>query len=212
MNKSRRAIFDALGRQEESTLRQIPPQVDVTEWSVEAKIAVLTKQMSAVHTEVHRLKDRDWRGWINRELPQWGIRQLLSSEALGGELQPEIHPTITLRSYQQVVEQWKQKLFNEVDAAITTTRGAIAQSGSLVLWPTREEPRLMSLVPPVHIALVDSKKLYDTFEQMMVEEGWQNKMPTNALLISGPSKTADIQQVLAYGVHGPKRLIVLLLG
>jgi L-lactate dehydrogenase complex protein LldG len=37
-------------------------------------------------------------------------------------------------------------------------------------------------------------------------------MPTNALLISGPSKTADIQQVIAYGVHGPKQLIVLLLG
>ena len=35
-------------------------------------------------------------------------------------------------------------------------------------------------------------------------------MPTNALLISGPSKTADIQQTLAYGAHGPRELIVLL--
>ena len=36
-------------------------------------------------------------------------------------------------------------------------------------------------------------------------------MPTNALLISGPSKTADIQQTLAYGAHGPKELVLLLL-
>ena len=36
-------------------------------------------------------------------------------------------------------------------------------------------------------------------------------MPTNALLISGPSKTADIQQTLAYGAHGPKELIVLVI-
>jgi L-lactate dehydrogenase complex protein LldG len=43
----------------------------------------------------------------------------------------------------------------------------------------------------------------------MREQGWAQAMPTNALLISGPSKTADIEQTLAYGVHGPKRLIVL---
>jgi L-lactate dehydrogenase complex protein LldG len=36
-------------------------------------------------------------------------------------------------------------------------------------------------------------------------------MPTNALLISGPSKTADIQQTLAYGAHGPKELVLLLI-
>jgi L-lactate dehydrogenase complex protein LldG len=42
------------------------------------------------------------------------------------------------------------------------------------------------------------------------KEGWSNGMPTNALLISGPSKTADIQQTLAYGAHGPRELVVLL--
>lgn len=69
----------------------------------------------------------------------------------------------------------------------------------------------MSLVPPVHIALLQADQIYDTLEQMMEAEQWSRQMPTNALLISGPSKTADIQQVLAYGVHGPKALIVLIL-
>jgi hypothetical protein len=44
-----------------------------------------------------------------------------------------------------------------------------------------------------------------------VSENWAAGLPTNALLISGPSKTADIQQTLAYGAHGPKELIVLVI-
>ena len=44
----------------------------------------------------------------------------------------------------------------------------------------------------------------------MLSERWASGMPTNALVISGPSKTADIQQVLAYGAHGPREVIVLL--
>ena len=45
----------------------------------------------------------------------------------------------------------------------------------------------------------------------MKAQNWSSGMPTNALLISGPSKTADIEQTLAYGVHGPKELIVLMI-
>ncbi|MCW8891142.1 MAG: lactate utilization protein, partial [Sedimenticola sp.] len=45
----------------------------------------------------------------------------------------------------------------------------------------------------------------------IANEKWQEGMPTNALLISGPSKSADIEQTLAYGVHGPVELIVLLI-
>jgi L-lactate dehydrogenase complex protein LldG len=41
-------------------------------------------------------------------------------------------------------------------------------------------------------------------------ENWREALPTNALLICGPSKTADIQQTLAYGAHGPRELVVLL--
>ena len=45
----------------------------------------------------------------------------------------------------------------------------------------------------------------------MHAQGWAGGLPTNALLVSGPSKTADIQQTLAYGAHGPKELLVLIL-
>jgi len=70
----------------------------------------------------------------------------------------------------------------------------------------------MSLVPPLHIVLLEAANIYNTFHEAMLTEGWANGLPTNSLLISGPSKTADIQQTLAYGAHGPKELVVLLIG
>ena len=81
----------------------------------------------------------------------------------------------------------------------------------MILRPGPDEPRQLSLVPPIHIALLDVDRLFDTFWQAQTEEPefWIQDMPTNAILISGPSKTADIEQTLTYGVHGPKSLIVL---
>ena len=102
-------------------------------------------------------------------------------------------------------------MFRHIPASLTGARAAIAETGTLILWPDAHEPRLMSLVPPVHIVLLDASKIYNTFFEAMTSEGWSAGLPTNALLISGPSKTADIQQTLAYGAHGPKELVVLLL-
>nr|WP_306288151.1 LUD domain-containing protein [Pseudoalteromonas sp. WY3] len=56
-----------------------------------------------------------------------------------------------------------------------------------------------------------AKTLYPTFSELLEKEQWHNKLPTNVVFISGPSKTADIQQTLAYGAHGPKELIVLII-
>ena len=54
----------------------------------------------------------------------------------------------------------------------------------------------MSLVPPVHTALLHANTIYENFAQAMHQLQWAQQMPTNALLISGPSKTVDIEQTL----------------
>ena len=67
------------------------------------------------------------------------------------------------------------------------------------------------VMPPLHIALLKASAVFDNLHEAMHTQRWSEGLPTNALLISGPSKTADIQQTLAYGAHGPKELIVLIL-
>ena len=118
---------------------------------------------------------------------------------------------ITLEPYDFNLTDNKDRMFTQTPASITSSRWAIAETGTIVLWPTPQEPRTMSLVPPLHIVVVDANSMHSNFASLVQQQNWKDNMPTNALLISGPSKTADIQQTLAYGAHGPKELIVLLI-
>jgi len=131
--------------------------------------------------------------------------ELLSDQALCEHLgqQTQMLPVTQCRVDQSA-------LFNTVDAGLTLTHGGIADTGTLVLWSGEQSPRLLSLVPPIHIAILYASRVVESLMDMMVREDWQAGLPTNVILISSPSKTADIQQTLAYGAHGPKQLVVVL--
>lgn len=182
-------------------------------WSSEEKIDRLTRNLHAVNGEVHRVASVDLARAIADRLDRGKASTLLLGQDSPFEkpMQSALPDRIQLVSYNRDIEEWKSALFHETDAALTTTRGAIAETGSLILWPTREEPRLMSLVPPLHLAVVSISQLYSTFWEAITKQEWSKGMPTNALLISGPSKTADIEQTLVYGAHGPKELVVFLI-
>lgn len=182
----------------------------------EERIPQLRKLMEAVHTEIHLTSGEAWPALLaqllrDRQLPSL----LIAPTTAHGEKIIQFwanNPDLpTLKAYDRPVEEWKAELFNDTPASLTGTLGAIAATGSLILWPTPEEPRLMSLVPPVHFALLKASEIRDNFYEVQQEFKWAQGMPTNALLVSGPSKTADIEQVLAYGAHGPKDLVVLIL-
>ncbi len=166
------------------------------------------------HAEVHAVTANNWTDTLHAVLKARGIEKLLVAEGTphGDSALDELPPRgIECSVYDMAIEAWKSEMFNDTPASLTGARAAIAETGTLILWPDDKEPRLMSLVPPVHVILLDASKIYNTFYEAMTSEGWANGLPTNALLISGPSKTADIQQTLAYGAHGPKELIVLML-
>ncbi|WLD58495.1 lactate utilization protein [Salinispirillum sp. LH 10-3-1] len=212
---ARTAILERL-RQASPTQPVERPDFAVLErrqWSAEERVELFQRMIESVHGEVRRTANADWLATLHEWLREIGIGNLLApqSTTLGDELRanwPSDAPKLV--SYDRPIEEWQPELFNNVDAAITSTLGGIAETGSLILWPTPQEPRLMSLVPPIHIAVLDANQLHSTFLDVLRCPQWQAGLPTNALLISGPSKTADIEQTLAYGVHGPARLLVLI--
>lgn len=177
------------------------------------RVAQLKQRMEAMHAEVILTDHSNWISALKTALRCRSLNSVLYAPAtpIGAALIADWDNTLPpLVAYDQNVEDWKERLFT-IDAAITSTKGGLADVGALILWPTADEPRLMSLAPAVHIAVLEASKIHDSLADAMRQEHWAEGMPTNALLISGPSKTADIELVLTFGVHGPKELIVLIL-
>ena len=94
------------------------------------------------------------------------------------------------------------------DAGLTGVDALLAETGTIVVSSGPGRSRLVPLLPPVHIALAPTSRL--TTDLFTWTAGRSGAMPSSLTLISGPSKTADIEQTMAIGVHGPKRLIVIL--
>jgi len=95
------------------------------------------------------------------------------------------------------------------DLGLSTAKAALAQTGTLILYTGPAHSRLTTLLPPVHIALLPMDRLTDdpfTWAQTLD----RSALPSALMMISGPSKTGDIEQTLSLGVHGPHRLIVIL--
>ena len=119
-------------------------------------------------------------------------------------------PGVKVEAFDRPVEDFKNALFTEIDAGLTIADCGLADTGVLVQRSTPRQPRTLSLVPPIHFCLININRLYADMRSALSGEGWVADMPSNLIFISGPSKTADIQQTLAYGAHGPKELIVFL--
>ena len=107
----------------------------------------------------------------------------------------------------------RERLF-DADVGVSFAQAGVAETGTLVLVASRERHRLVSLVPPVHVAILRRSNLAPTLDFAMhnmrddEDEGMQGHLTT---LITGPSRTADIELTLVVGVHGPRRLHVVLI-
>jgi L-lactate dehydrogenase complex protein LldG len=98
------------------------------------------------------------------------------------------------------------------DIGITTAQAAIAETGTLVLDSSQERHRLVSLVPPVHIAIIEAAKIVSTLgEALAVLHSDSNNLSSIVTFVTGPSRTADIELTLAIGVHGPQELYVIII-
>jgi len=92
------------------------------------------------------------------------------------------------------------------DFALTPATAAIAESGSLVLDDDRTADRLAALAPWIHIAVLETSAILRTIPEGLAALGDSS----NAIWVTGPSKTADVEGILIEGVHGPGIQIALL--
>lgn len=97
---------------------------------------------------------------------------------------------------------------------ITSCDCAIAETGSLLLCSRSGRERVASLLPPVHVAIIERKQivpdLLDAIGLLGGKAGQGSaELPTNVVLITGPSKTGDIELQLTTGVHGPGKWHVI---
>jgi L-lactate dehydrogenase complex protein LldG len=104
-------------------------------------------------------------------------------------------------------------LFDEAEAGITGVDFAVAESGTLGLIHNKDQPRLISIAPTHHIAIVPLDRLVPVYENVTeILYSQEENTPTHFTLITGPSMTADIQATPFKGMHGPKKLEIILIG
>jgi L-lactate dehydrogenase complex protein LldG len=100
-------------------------------------------------------------------------------------------------------------------ASVSHAFGAVAETGTLVLMSGMDNPTTLNFLPDDHIVIVDVNDVVGDFETIFVElrrHSGERQLPRVVNLITGPSRSADIEQTLILGAHGPRRLHVILVG
>ncbi|SHJ65017.1 L-lactate dehydrogenase complex protein LldG [Desulfatibacillum alkenivorans DSM 16219] len=107
-------------------------------------------------------------------------------------------------------DDFKKAAFETVQAGITGADYGFSETGTLCLLASEDMPRLLSLAPIIHIAVLPLDRLKPTYEHMVREVFNGGAPPSQTIFITGPSMTADIQATPFKGMHGPQKLFVIL--
>ena len=111
------------------------------------------------------------------------------------------------------VERLPLEQAKDADAGVTAAVAACAVTGTVVVAPSATETRMASLLPRVHVVAVDRDTLVETPGDVLRDLGrwFGDGLPSAFALASGPSKSADIDAEVTYGVHGPLDVIAVLI-
>ena len=126
---------------------------------------------------------------------------------------------LTVTTVAQEETRTRESLRQEIasaDMGLTGADYAVAETGSLVILPRKGLSRLVSLYPPVHLALVRPSEIIESLDDLFLLRRLEyhrnsGEMGSYLNFITGPSRTADIEMTLVVGVHGPKEAHLVLL-
>jgi L-lactate dehydrogenase complex protein LldG len=176
------------------------------------RLALLTENLGKLRAEVHRAADpaaaatlvagmaRD-RGW--RKVAWHG--------------HPTVEPlaaAIGCETQRVDVSPFDKDALEACDAGITTCEAAVAQTGSILVSSGSCGGRAVSILPHVHVVVVSLDQIVATLGDALhgIRERHAGRLPSMLSFITGPSRTGDIERILVLGAHGPKELIVILVG
>lgn len=143
------------------------------------------------------------------ELKEWG--KIIVAPLLNEADQAELVKQASAREI-SVIKNGMRRHLAGVDIAFTMADYGIAETGTLAIESSSEELRLATMLAEIHVAVLPKSRIRATAEDIYAElKGLMNQNPDYLAFITGASRTADIERVLALGVHGPLELHILIL-
>ena len=198
---------------------QKPPSPALPAFEPQSLIAPFTQEALALRCEVHQAASApeavqhladiflqyhstEFIAWNDEYFPLPDLRNSLKAQGL------TCRPLAIPRS--DAERQMAMKSLADVSIGLTGALAGLADTGALALQSGAGRSRLASLLPPVHIAILGVRQLLPTMAHFFHAYPDAARRASNLAFISGPSRTADIEQVLTLGVHGPKDLHIIL--
>mgnify|MGYP001349952387 CR=1 FL=1 len=176
------------------------------------------ENLSALNTEVSRVTRSEIGNALDAILQRFGIQSALfwDDERLH-RLELGKHLNARNVAYQIWDSRGEERDLREyaakVDMGITYAEMGLSETGTVVLWNGGGRGRLVSLLPPVYLAILSEHSIRPRLTEAAAAIHAQvpNGLPACINFITGPSRTADIEMDLALGVHGPGKVHILLL-
>ena len=143
------------------------------------------------------------------ELKEWG--KIIAAPALKDDDMAELVKQAAGRGI-SVIKDGMRKHLAGIDFGFTMADYGIGETGSLVIDSSSEELRLATMVSEIHVAVIPKSRIRARAEDLYDEiKGFHSRKPNYLAFVTGASRTADIERVLALGVHGPLELHILIL-
>lgn len=143
----------------------------------------------------------EYLGWADSQMPIPGIGAGLI--AAGFVPRPSAVPSVDRLHHQSA--------YYDLRVGITGADGGLAESGSIVLTHGPNRSRMASLIPEAHIALLAASTIVESLSHWAATRPESITKSANLVVITGPSRTGDIEMHLTQGVHGPRHVHILVL-
>jgi L-lactate dehydrogenase complex protein LldG len=144
---------------------------------------------------------------VGRLVDQHGVQSAVRSQDPGLE-----EAAAALAASGVMVQPYDPEAGARAELGLTGAVAGIAATGSVVLDAAAAGGRGASLLPRVHLCVLAADRLVATTAAVLRSLGGGDGPPSNLVLVTGPSRTGDIEQILTLGVHGPVAVEILLLG